>query len=268
MSLAKLVVTAVKVEGRTKAEVSRTYGVSSRWIYELCRRYDGEGEAGLQPRSRRPNRVRNKTGTALEDEIAELRKELTDLGVDDGAHTIQIHLQRRHQGKSVPSVATIWRVLSRRGFVTPEPQKRPRSSYTRFEAAQPNERWQETSPTAPGRRDRRRDLGLVRRPLEVPLRLGGQVRVQGGRRRELVPGIRCGPRSARDPAHRQRCRLHRSSQGWALHDGARDSPMGREVHPVEALSPPDLRQGREAPLDPQALPLQAGSGRIGEGAPG
>ena len=143
MSLAKLVVTAVKVEGRTKAEVSRTYGVSSRWIYELCRRYDGEGEAGLQPRSRRPNRVRNKTGTALEDEIVELRKELTDLGVDDGAHTIQIHLQRRHRGKSVPSVATIWRVLSRRGFVTPQPQKRPRSSYTRFEAVQPNERWQE-----------------------------------------------------------------------------------------------------------------------------
>ena len=112
MSLAKLVVTAVKVEGRTKAEVSRTYGVSSRWIYELCRRYDGEGEAGLQPRSRRPNRVRNKTGTALEDEIVELRKELTDLGVDDGAHTIQIHLQRHHRGKSVPSVARLVRIMT------------------------------------------------------------------------------------------------------------------------------------------------------------
>src|SRR5437667_1724049 len=143
MSLARLVVTAVKVEGRTKAEVSRAYGVSPRWIYELCRRYDELGEVGLEPRSRRPNSVANKTRDALEDEIVEIRKELTDLGVDAGAHTIQVHLLRRHRGKGVPSVATIWRVLSRRGFVIPQPQKRPRSSYTSFQADQPNERWQE-----------------------------------------------------------------------------------------------------------------------------
>jgi transposase len=42
----------------------------------------------------------------------------------------------------VPSVATIWRVLSRRGFVVPQPQKRPRSSWRRFQADQPNECWQ------------------------------------------------------------------------------------------------------------------------------
>ena len=28
------------------------------------------------------------------------------------------------------------------GLITPEPRKRPRSSYTRFEMAQPNEMWQ------------------------------------------------------------------------------------------------------------------------------
>ncbi len=33
-------------------------------------------------------------------------------------------------------------MLSRRGFVTSQPQKRPRSSFVRFEADQPNERWQ------------------------------------------------------------------------------------------------------------------------------
>jgi transposase InsO family protein len=42
----------------------------------------------------------------------------------------------------VPSVATIWRVLSRRGFVTPQPHKRPRSSWRRFQAELPNECWQ------------------------------------------------------------------------------------------------------------------------------
>jgi len=70
----------------------------------------------------------------------EFRKHLLDEGLDAGAHTISFHLIRRH-GTS-PSVATIWRLLSRQGFVTPQPQKRPRSSFVRFEADQPNERWQ------------------------------------------------------------------------------------------------------------------------------
>lgn len=140
MSLAELVVTAVRLEGRTKAEVSRTYGVSPRWVYELCRRYDAEGPAGLVPRSRRPGTVPLRTPDALEDEIVALRKELTDFGVDAGASTIAYHLNKRH-GTS-PSVATIWRVLARRGFVTPQPQKRPKSSFVRFAADMPNERWQ------------------------------------------------------------------------------------------------------------------------------
>jgi transposase InsO family protein len=50
------------------------------------------------------------------------------------------HLERR-LGQA-PSVSTIWRVLTRRGFVSPQPHKRPKSSYVRFEADQPNERWQ------------------------------------------------------------------------------------------------------------------------------
>jgi transposase InsO family protein len=140
MSLARLVVTAVRIEGRTKAEVSRDYGVSPRWVYELCRRFDAEGEAGLEPRSRRPRGSPQQTPVQVEDEIVELRKALTDEGLDAGAHTIAYHLTKRHG--SCPSVATIWRILSRRGFVTPQPQKRPRSSFIRFQAEQPNERWQ------------------------------------------------------------------------------------------------------------------------------
>ena len=42
----------------------------------------------------------------------------------------------------MPAVSTIWRILVRRGFVCPQPQKRPRSSWQRFCAEQPNERWQ------------------------------------------------------------------------------------------------------------------------------
>ena len=142
MSLARLVVTAVRIEGRTKAEVARDYGVSPRWVYELVRRFDAQGEAGLEPRSRRPHRSPHQVAAALEDEIVELRKDLLDLGVDAGAQTIAVHLGRRHGQAAVPSVATIWRILRRRGFVVPQPQKRPKSSFVRFEADQPNERWQ------------------------------------------------------------------------------------------------------------------------------
>ena len=39
MSLARLVVTAVRIEGRTKAEVCRDYGVSPRWV---IRRYEAD----------------------------------------------------------------------------------------------------------------------------------------------------------------------------------------------------------------------------------
>ena len=142
MSLARLVVTAIEVEGRTKSEVARDYGVSRRWVQELCRRFSVEGEAGLEPRSRRPRASPGRTCVELEDEIVELRKDLLDQGFDAGAHTIRVHLARCHGEAAVPSVATIWRVLSRRGFVTPQPQKRPRSSFVRFEAEMPNERWQ------------------------------------------------------------------------------------------------------------------------------
>lgn len=140
MSLARLVVTAIYVEGRTKSEVAREYRVSRRWVQKLAARYEAEGEAGLEPRSRRPCSSPHRTAPELEAEIVALRKALAGEGLDAGAATIAFHLARRHG--SAPAVSTIWRVLTRLGFVTPQPRKRPRSSYTRFEADQPNERWQ------------------------------------------------------------------------------------------------------------------------------
>jgi transposase InsO family protein len=69
-----------------------------------------------------------------------LRKGLADAGFDAGADTIRSHLTRRHP--TVPSTSTIWRVLKARGFVSPQPHKRPKSSFVRFEADVPNEMWQ------------------------------------------------------------------------------------------------------------------------------
>ena len=51
-------------------------------------------------------------------------------------------LFRSFSTRQVPSVSTIWRVLKARGFVSPQPHKRPRSSYRAFVAELPNECWQ------------------------------------------------------------------------------------------------------------------------------
>lgn len=140
MGMAQLVVTAVLVEGRSKAAVARDYGVSRRWVITLVQRFLAEGEPGLAPRSRRPHSSPARTAQAVEDEIVALRKELDRGGHEAGAATIAAHLHQRHG--HAPAVSTIWRILSARGFVTPQPHKRPKSSYRRFCADAPNERWQ------------------------------------------------------------------------------------------------------------------------------
>ncbi len=140
MGMPQLVVTAVLVEGRSKSEVARAYGLSRRWVVTLVQRYLAEGEDGLRPRSRRPLRNPQRISDAIEDEIVRIRKELDRAGHEAGAATIAFHLAQRHG--TAPAVSTIWRVLTARGFVTPQPHKRPKASYVRFAAEQPNERWQ------------------------------------------------------------------------------------------------------------------------------
>lgn len=140
MSKARLVITAVEVEGRPVAEVAAAYDVSRSWIYELLARYRREGDAAFQPRSRRPHTSPNAIADSTVELIVLLRKQLTESGLDAGPDTIAWHLQHRHG--IVVSVSTIARTLARQSLVIPEPRKRPKASYIRFEAAQPNETWQ------------------------------------------------------------------------------------------------------------------------------
>ncbi len=142
MDLAGYVINAVLVEGRSVKEVCEAHDISRSWLYELIARYRELGDEGLRPVSKRPGSSPTRVSPAVEEQIVAMRKELIDLGVDAGAHTIQFHLSRRRRRRAVPSVATIWRVLVRRGFVTPHPQKRPKSSWRRFQAELPNECWQ------------------------------------------------------------------------------------------------------------------------------
>jgi transposase InsO family protein len=140
MSKARLVITAVVIEGRSQSEVARAYEVSQPWVSRLIARWRAEGEAAFEPRSRRPRRSPTATPPETVELVLRLRKELAEQGLDAGAHTICWHLEHHHQVRL--SAATAWRILSRNGQVSPEPKKRPKASYTRFEADLPNQMWQ------------------------------------------------------------------------------------------------------------------------------
>ena len=115
-------------------------GISRQHLHRLLRRYREGGLDDLEPRSRRPHTSPHGTSGIVRDRITALRRELTAGGLDAGPATIAWHLER--EGMAAPSTSTIRRVLHAAGLVVPEPRKRPRSAWIRFEAAAPNAVWQ------------------------------------------------------------------------------------------------------------------------------
>ncbi len=140
MSLARYIVDAVRLEQRRPSQLARDHGISRSWVYELLKRYDEGGYAALAPRSRKPLSSPSQASPEVAAIVVQLRKELIDDGHDGGSQTILHHLQGRV--RTTPSAATIWRILKRQGLITPQPHKRPRNSFIRFEAKLPNETWQ------------------------------------------------------------------------------------------------------------------------------
>lgn len=145
MSVRRLIV-EVDVTELNVTQFCEEHRISTWFFYNLRKRYREEGEAALEPRSRAPKTVANRTPDWVEDLVVDLRKELTDTGLDAGAATIWVHLKDRLSVEAdpvtVPSEATIWRILTRRGFVTPAPKKAPKHAYRTFAAERANECWQ------------------------------------------------------------------------------------------------------------------------------
>ena len=90
------------------SEFCRLHGVSRWTFYEVRARHAAEGEAALEPRSRAPLRVANRTGADVEDLVVAARKRLADDGLDCGAATIRFHLLAA--GVRSPSESTVWRI--------------------------------------------------------------------------------------------------------------------------------------------------------------
>lgn len=140
--LARYVVDAVLLEGRSVRDVARAHAISKSWIYELIGRYKQGGYEALEPRSRRPRSCKHATSDEVVQAILALRERLAGEGHDCGPATIAYHLSLEIEPERVPSLSTIWRILRHHGLISPEPQKKPRSSLIRFQAELPNEMWQ------------------------------------------------------------------------------------------------------------------------------
>jgi Integrase core domain len=186
-------------------------------------------------------------------------KQLAQAGHDAGAETIAWHL--RQQGGGSPSVATIWRVLARRGFVvTPQPHKRPRSSWRRFAAELPNECWQADIThwqLADGR------------PVEILNILDDHSRLLTGSTARAVfkagdvvadlhLAIARHGRPERLLTDIQRRGLHRPLPRPRLgRPGTRSNRPRHRLDPLQALPPHHLRQSRTAAPNPEELPRPA-----------
>ena len=140
MSKTCLIITAVTVEGRSPSEGAREYRVARSWVYTLLAPYRTEGDAAFEPRSRRRHTRPDATPANMVELVLTLRHQLTKQGLDAGADTIVWHLEHHHQARI--SRSTVYRIIRRAELVTAEPKKKPKSSYIRFQAEQPNETWQ------------------------------------------------------------------------------------------------------------------------------
>lgn len=127
-------------DGESVAGAARRYGVSRQRAHKIKRRWEADGDSGLLPRSRAARTIANRTDAVLASRIVELRKQLEKDGLDAGAESIAAGPER--EGVGPPANSAIHRILVSAGLVRPEPGKRPKASYTRFEASPPDELWQ------------------------------------------------------------------------------------------------------------------------------
>ena len=140
MSKPRVIVLSVIEQGLTPSEAAARFGVSRQWVHQLIQRYRDGGLDAVEARSHRPTANPRQTPPQLAARVIALRQTLTAQGLDAGPLTIAWHLHQ--ENLPVPSTSTIRRILTNAGLVTAAPKKRPRSSYRRFQAAQPNECWQ------------------------------------------------------------------------------------------------------------------------------
>lgn len=127
--------------GVSVAEVCRRFGVSRDSYYRYRRRLREQGLVGLVPRSRRPKSSPGVTDPQVVALLVAKHDQLVTEGWDGGALSVHDWLALE-QVPGLPSARTIHKYLAAAGRTTATSSKRPKSSFRRFEAMQPNGIWQ------------------------------------------------------------------------------------------------------------------------------
>jgi transposase InsO family protein len=130
-------VMAVIGDGREVTDVARQFGVSRQTLHAWLVRYEGEGLAGLAPRSRRPGSCPHQMDPAVEVLVLELRRAHPHWGPRRLLHELD-----RRRVAPMPSRSGVYRALVRAGVIEAEPRRSRRDHWRRWERGSPMELWQ------------------------------------------------------------------------------------------------------------------------------
>ena len=253
---AELVIVSVKVEGRSKSEVARDYKISRYWVQQLVRRYEAEGEAAFLPRSARPHTNPRRSAWSSRTRSSRCaRSSQAGPGRRRGDHRAPTWRAHRGRASSAVGLDDLAGPDPSRVRHPPTPESDPKVAWHPVRR-RPTQRTLagRHHPLAAGRRHRRGDPQHHRRPLPPRPRLPGPGDHHRPRRARQLPSRVPPPRIPRQRAHRQRRHLHRHTpprRPRRPRDRAR--PPRHPVPPLPALPPPDLRQGRAFPPDPEEM---------------
>ncbi len=132
-------IAAIKRDEEKVSELCRQYSISRKTAYKWLERYEAEGEAGLQDRSRaplyQPQRMSEEVGRAL----VELRGEHPRWG----PRKLKAYLERRRPEQDWPAASSIGALLSREGLSHPRRQRRrtPARTEPLAHVTAPNQVW-------------------------------------------------------------------------------------------------------------------------------
>ncbi len=121
------------------AEICRVYGISRKTAYKWRKRYEEEGEAGLEDRHRAPAHQPHGMGEEIGKAIVELREEHPRWG----ARKLKAYLERHFGGLRWPAASSMGELLRREGLSQPRRKRRrtPRQTEPLAHAKAPNQVW-------------------------------------------------------------------------------------------------------------------------------
>ena len=107
-------------------DLARRYGISRKTAYKWMERFEAAGWAGLEDRSRAPQRHPNALGAEMEALVLELKVRWPKWG----APKLLVKLRERVSAQACPSESSVSRILQRHGLVRPQGRRRARAQGT------------------------------------------------------------------------------------------------------------------------------------------